>query len=161
MSNSIAEFERFAQKFQALVKTMPDLMNQLAVGEGVHAVGQAKRICKNEDIVNTGNYRNSWQSDKKATRRGHVYSVRVSNNSDYATHLEYGFRSHFVPGHWEGNSFKYERGAKEGMYVGPRGGVVLGHHTLRRASAQTQRTQRARLARKAEKFFRDKMEAES
>lgn len=159
--NSIEPFERYARNFQTLVKMMPELMEQLAVGEGVHAVSEAKRICKQEDIVNTGNYRNSWQSDKKAVRNGHVYSVRVSNNSDYATHLEYGFRSHFVPGHWDGTSFVYVRGAKEGMYVGPRGGVVLGHYTLQRASKQTQRTQAIRLQRKAEKFFREKMEGKS
>lgn len=158
MSN-IKEFEQLTAKFQALAKSAPAFLEQLAVGEGVHAVAEAKKICKRENIVNTGNYRNSWQTDKKATKSGNVYYVRVSNNSNYATHLEYGFRSHFVPGHWEGNSFKYERGAKEGMYVGPHGGVVLGHYTLHRASKTTMRTQYARLTRKLDKFFMDVMGA--
>ena len=157
--SDIKDLERFAAKFQAIEKYVPAFLEQLAVGEGVHAVAQAKKICKRENIVNTGNYRNSWQTDKKATKSGNVYYVRISNNSDYATHLEYGFRSHFVPGHWEGNSFKYERGAKEGMYVGPPGGVVLGHYTLRRASKETMQTQRVRLTRKLDKFFIDVMGA--
>lgn len=84
-------------------------MVSLAVGEGRYARDQARKICKEENIVNTGDYRRNFKSGTKAIRAGNSYKIDVFNNLDYAKPLEYGFRSHFVPGHWEGNSFKYQR----------------------------------------------------
>ena len=132
---------------------MPKLMNALAVGEGVNAVDEAKRICTQEKIVNTGNYREQWECYPKALRKGDRYFVRVFNNCDYATHLEYGFRAHFVPGEWVGHSFKYVKGAKRGMYVGKKNGVVPGHYTLHRAMSRTFATQAARVQRHATKWI--------
>ncbi len=129
------------------------IMDRLVVGEGINARDNARRICKREKIVNTGAYRRGFMSGTAAIREGNRYKIDVYNNTDYAKHLEYGFRSHFVPGHWEGNTFVYKRGSKTGMYVGPKGGYVPGHYTLRRALLETKRTQDARLQRKLLKYL--------
>ena len=121
---------------EALKDDVPEIMSQIAVGEGQYAVRQARLICKNDspDIVNTGDYRRNWKSDKTARRSGKRFIVRFYNPLEYASHLEHGFRSHFVPGHWEGNTFVYNRDDPEGgMFVGPKGGYVRGHFTMRRA----------------------------
>lgn len=145
------ELERWEGDIEKLIEDIPEIMSKLVVGEGEYAVKQAKLICKNDspDIVNSGDYRRNFKSEKRATRRGKDYSVRFYNNLNYAIHLEHGFRSHFVPGHWEGNTFVYNRDDPEGgMFVGPKNGFVPGHYTLRRAETQTYATQRARLKRK-------------
>ena len=91
----------FTAQLQALKDDIPEIMDTIAVGEGVYAVKQARLICKNDspDIVNTGDYRRNWKSDRRARRSGKKYIVRFYNPLDYAGHLEHGFRSHFVPGH--------------------------------------------------------------
>lgn len=134
-----------------------EIMDKIVVGEGINARDNARKICKEEKIVNTGDYRRSFKSGTVAIREGDRYKIDVYNNVDYAKHLEYGFRSHFVPGHWEGHTFVYEKGSKQGMYVGPRGGYVPGHYTLRRALQETKRTQDARIERKLEKYLAEVM----
>lgn len=86
---------------------------------------------------------------------GTSYKIDVYNNLDYAKHLEYGFRSHFVPGYWEGHTFVYQPGFPGGMYVGPYNGFVRGHFTLMRAIRRTKQTQDARLQRKQDKIIRE------
>lgn len=141
----------FGAKLLALQEDMPNIMSDLVVGEARYAAGEAKKICKTDspDIVNTGDYRRNWKHDTTAMRRGNSYSARCYNVLDYASHLEHGFRSHFVPGHWEGNVFVYSRDDPEGgMYVGPRNGYVRGHFTLKRAKKRTLDSQWPRLSRK-------------
>lgn len=133
---------------EQLKSDAPKIMGNIAVGEGLYAVKQARLICKNDKIVNTGTYRRNWKCDTSAKRSGKKYIVRFYNPIDYASHLEYGFRSHFVPGYWDGNSFVYDRNADSGMYVGPRGGFVRGHYTMKRAVKRTSSTQQARITRK-------------
>lgn len=123
MSVDNSELMAFQNQIQALKDDIPEIMDSLAVGEGRYARDQARKICKEENIVNTGDYRRNFKSGTKAIRAGNSYKIDVFNNLDYAKPLEYGFRSHFVPGHWEGNSFKYQRNDPDGgMYVGPAGG---------------------------------------
>lgn len=107
MSVDNSELLAFQNQIQALKDDIPEIMDSLAVGEGRYARDQARKICKEENIVNTGDYRRNFKSGTKAIRAGNSYKIDVFNNLDYAKPLEYGFRSHFVPGHWEGNSFKY------------------------------------------------------
>ena len=149
------ELVQWIGKMEALKDDVPDIMSQIAVGEGVYAVKQARLICKTDtpDIVNTGDYRRNWKSDKTARRSGKKYIVRFYNPLEYASHLEHGFRSHFVPGHWEGNTFVYNRDDPEGgMFVGPKGGYVRGHFTMKRAVKTTLKNQDARIQRK---FWRE------
>lgn len=155
MSVNRNELVQYIENLKALRDTgLPDIMSEIAVGEGVFAVGEARKICKNDvpDIVNNGDYRRNWKSDKTAKRSGKRYIVRFYNPLDYAGHLEYGFRSHFVPGHWEGNTFVHNRDDPEGgMFVGPKGGYVRGRFVLLRAVKRTKDTQYARVNRKIDR----------
>lgn len=170
-NSGMIEFQR---QLEALKNDIPDIMEELIVGEGVYAVKQAKLICKNDrpDIVNNGDYRNNFHAGNKALthsnnndydgskpqRTGKAYRIDVYNNLDYAKPLEYGFRSHFVPGHWDGQTFVYQRNDPEGgMYVGPYKGYVRGHFTLRRAIKRTKDTQDARLNRKINRIIKERL----
>ena len=158
MSVDNSELVAFQNQLQALENDIPEIMDQLVVGEGRYARDQARKICKEEGIVNTGDYRRNFKSEKKAIRAGRAYKIDVFNNLDYAKPLEYGFRSHFVPGHWEGSSFVYQKNDPEGgMYVGPPGGFVRGHFTLLRAVKRTKTTQAARLNRKMDRIIKDRL----
>lgn len=161
------------QRIRELEKEVPAIMEELIVGEGVYAVKQAKSICKSEPgLVNTGSYRNHFHAGNSALtfdganphdgsrpgRFGTSYRIDVYNNLEYAKPLEYGFRSHFVPGHWEGRTFVYQpKDPQGGMYVGPPGGYVRGHFTLLRAVQQTRATQSARLNRKINRIIRERL----
>lgn len=158
MSVDNSELVAFQNQLQALENYIPEIMDQLAVGEGRYARDQARKICKEEGIVNTGDYRRNFKSGTKAIRAGRAYKIDVFNNLDYAKPLEYGFRSHFVPGHWEGSSFVYQKNDPEGgMFVGPPGGFVRGHFTLLRAVKRTKTTQAARLNRKMDRIIKDRL----
>ena len=57
---------RWIGGLETLKDDVPEIMSQIAVGEGQYAVRQARLICKNDspDIVNTGDYRrNAISSD--------------------------------------------------------------------------------------------------
>lgn len=158
MSVDNSELVAFQNQLQALENDIPEIMDQLAVGEGRYARDQARKICKEEGIVNTGDYRRNFKSGTKAIRAGRAYKIDVFNNLDYAKPLEYGFRSHFVPGHWEGSSFVYQKNDPEGgMFVGPPGGFVRGHFALLRAVKRTKTTQAARLNRKMDRIIKDRL----
>lgn len=158
MSVDNSELVAFQNQLQALENDIPEIMDQLAVGEGRYARDQARKICKEEGIVNTGDYRRNFKSGTKAIRAGRAYKIDVFNNLDYAKPLEYGFRSHFVPGHWEGSSFVYQKNDPEGgMFVGSPGGFVRGHFTLLRAVKRTKTTQAARLNRKMDRIINDRL----
>lgn len=158
MSVDNSELVAFQNQLQALENDIPEIMDQLAVGEGRYARDQARKICKEEGIVNTGDYRRNFKSGTKAIRAGRAYKIDVFNNLDYAKPLEYGFRSHFVPGHWERSSFVYQKNDPEGgMFVGPPGGFVRGHFTLLRAVKRTKTTQAARLNRKMDRIIKDRL----
>lgn len=158
MSVDNSELVAFQNQLQAMENDIPEIMDQLVVGEGRYARDQARKICKEEGIVNTGDYRRNFKSGKKAIRAGRSYKIDVFNNLDYSKPLEYGFRSHFVPGHWEGSSFVYQKNDPEGgMYVGPPGGFVRGHFTLLRAVKRTKTTQAARLNRKMDRIIKDRL----
>lgn len=158
MSVDNSELVAFQAKIQALKDDIPEIMDSLVVGEGMYARDQARKICKNEGIVNTGNYRRNFKCGARAIRSGSFHKIDIFNGLDYAKPLEYGFRSHFVPGHWDGSSFVYQRNDPDGgMHVGPRGGYVRGHFTLRRAVKRTKTTQAARLNRKINRIINDRL----
>lgn len=173
MSVDTREMEAFGRALSALKDDIPRIMNQLVVAEGVYAVGEARKIAKNEPgMLNTGAYRWSFHAGDKVLRhdmghkehdgsaprqRGKTYTIDVYNNIEYAGYLEYGFRSHWVPGYWEGKTFVYQPGAPGGMYVGHKDSWVNGHFTLRRAIRRTKTTQNARLQRKLNQILNDRL----
>lgn len=171
MKFDIKELKAYRDKLEAMKKDAPAIMEELAIGEGVYAVKQARLIAKNDRIVDTGYYRMNWhcgdranpasdsqkQHDGSAPRRnGKSYQIDVYNNLDYSGHLEYGFRSHFVPA--KHLSDEYLKKFPKGMYVGPPGGYVQGKYVLKRAIKRTEITQQARLTRKWNKKVKEYME---
>jgi len=122
-------FEQLSQVLQNDVRQFPTFARQALEIEGMTVLADAKRLSR----VNTGYYRASWQAGP-VKRSGNTWTKRVWNNADYAYYLEYGFRSHFVPGEWVGNVFRYDPSASGGMYVGPKGGYVRGDFTLKRST---------------------------
>ena len=145
MSVNNSEMIAFQKALEALQNDIPEIMDRIVVQEGMYARDQARKICKEDGIVNTGNYRRNFKSGTKAIRAGNVYKIDVYNNLDYAGHLEYGFRGHWVPGYWDGGSFVYVKGYREGgIYVK----FTLGHYTLQRAIDNTKKSQDRRIERK-------------
>ena len=154
MSVNNRDLALFQSQLENLKNDVPEIMDKIAVGEGDYAKKQARLICTTDapDIVNTGDFRRNWKSSRKAQRAGNGYIVRLYNPLDYASHIEHGFRSHFVPGHWDGNTFVYNRNDPEGgMFVGPKGGYVRGRFVMKRAVKRTKDTQRARVDRKIQR----------
>ena len=145
MSVDNSEMIAFQKALEALQTDIPEIMDRIVVQEGMYARDRARKICKEDGIVNTGNYRRNFKSGTKAIRAGNVYKIDVYNNLDYAGHLEYSFRGHWVPGYWDGNSFVYVKGYREGgMYVK----FTPGHYTLKRAIENTKKSQDRRIERK-------------
>ena len=150
----------FRGMIQSLINDMPAIMDQLAVGEGTFAVQQAVNICQEKKVDNTSFYKEGFKAAKHATKSGTRYRVPFYNNVAYAKHIEYGFRSHFVPGHWEGNTFVYNKKDPEGgMYVGPKGGYVPGKFVFRTALQRVEDTKDARLKRKLDDILEKYMNA--
>lgn len=163
MSNGFdfKDLEQFRDNLLKMREHVPEIMEELAVGEGTYAVKQARSICKTDKIIDTGTYRQNWHTGDKARpaeassklhdgskprKHGTSYTIDVYNNVDYAKPLEYGFRSHYVPP--EHLSSHYRKRFPKGMYVGPPGGYVKGRYVLKRAIKRTETTQQARLTRK-------------
>ena len=99
MSVDNSELLAFQNQIQALKDDIPEIMDSLAVGEGRYARDQARKICKEENIVNTGDYRRNFKSGTKAIRAGNSYKIDVFNNLDYAKPLEYGFGFFLLKNH--------------------------------------------------------------
>lgn len=157
MSVDTTELEAFGRGLEGLKREIPDIMEELAVGEGRYAARQAKKICSEEPgLVNTGYYKENWHAGETARRAGKSYQIDVYNNTAYAKHLEYGYRGHWTPGHWEGKTFVYVKGAKEGQYFP----FKRGHFVLKRAIKRTKEGQDARLRRKITERINRRMREE-
>lgn len=155
--------EAWAKKLAKANSEWSEFMNSVAVGEGRYAADKAREIStedmsepqqKKQSVVNTGLYRRSWNHDKTAVKNGTLYSVECFNNVEYASHLEYGFRSHFVPGKYLSGAVRTAR--PNGFYIGKPGGFVRGHFTLRRAVDDMKRSQEARIKRKVLQYLKNK-----
>lgn len=174
MSMTVKALKQFRDNLKKLKDKAPEAMEEILIGEGAFAVRQARNIVTNQKKVSTGEYRYNFHTGSKARpayasaklhdgskpqKQGKTWIIDVYNNLDYAGHLEYGFRSHFVPGHWEGNTFVYLRDDPEGgMYVGPKGGYVQGTFALRTAMRRTGQTQKARIQRKFDRIIQEELE---
>ena len=170
---TVKDLKQFRDNLERLKDKAPQVMEKILVGEGVYAVGQARKIVTAYGAVNTGEYRRGFHTGNKKfqgepsnqphdgsnpRRQGKTWRIDVYNNLDYASFLEMGFRSHFVPGHWEGKTFVYEPGSPEGMYVGPKNGYVEGIFALRTAIRRTEMTQPARIQRKFTQIIGEELE---
>lgn len=122
-----SELERFAGAFQkalderVIERFIRDFLLEMAY--------RADRKIKKRTPVNTGELRRRWKVGN-VERRGNAYVVEIYNPLEYASYVEYGFRSHWVPGRWEGKQFVYDKNADTGMYVGPKNGWVEGRFMM-------------------------------
>ena len=155
MSVDNTDLISFLSKLEKLADDMPQIMNRLAVDEGRYARDQARKICREERIVDTSHYIRNFKSGSEAIKTGTLYKVDVYNNVDYAKPLEYGFRSHFVPGRYL--SGKYRTLYPSGMYVGKPGGFVRGRFTLTRAKKRGEITRDARLTRELYSIINERL----
>ncbi|WP_018752178.1 HK97 gp10 family phage protein [Paenibacillus sanguinis] len=123
----MSELEQLAERIQQMAEgdiinficwLLPKLQQEL--------IGRAKL----RTPVNSGDLRKHWQPGEIRII-GDVVEAEVINDLEYASDVEYGFRSHFVPGYWQGKTFVYSKGAKTGMQVGPPGGRVPGRFMLK------------------------------
>lgn len=123
----ISELERMAERLRQLSKRdVIDFIRWLLPKIQQEIIGKVKL----RTPVNSGDLRRRWQPGEIRIT-GNVIEAEVINDLEYASDVEYGFRSHFVPGYWEGNTFVYSKGAKTGMQVGPPGGRVPGRFMLK------------------------------
>jgi hypothetical protein len=156
----------FGRQLAAMEKAAPAFMDKVVVEEGQYARDWAVKLARQKrypvgsskegklNLHNTGTYINNFHSGDTAIRSGDYYKIDVFNNVDYAEHIEYGFRSHWVPGYFAGKTFVYQKGFPGGMYVGPKNGFVKGSFIIRTAVEYTKQTQDARLERKLKSFFK-------
>lgn len=174
MSMTVKALKQYRENLEKLKDKAPEVMEEILIGEGTFAVRQARTIVTEKGVVNTGEYRYNFHTGSKTRpaysaakmhdgskprKQGKTWIIDVYNNLDYTGHLEYGFRSHFVPGHWERNTFVYQRNDPEGgMYVGPRNGYVQGTFALRTAMRRTEMTQVPRIQRKFERYIKENLE---
>lgn len=61
MSVDNSEMIAFQKALETLQNDIPEIMDRIVVQEGEYAVGQAKKICKEEGIVNLGDYRRNFK----------------------------------------------------------------------------------------------------
>ncbi len=100
----------------------------------------------------TGRLRNAWKIE--AIRQvGSLYEVIVENKAEYASFVEYGFESHFVPGYWVGSMFVYDKNSKEGMYVGKPGTRVPGRFMLKITTKQIQKVMPRIIEQRTKRFL--------
>lgn len=100
----------------------------------------------------TGRLRNAWQIGA-IRQAGNLYEVIIENKAEYASFVEYGFESHFVPGYWVGSMFVYDKNAKEGMYVGKPGTRVPGRYMLKITTKQIQKVMPRIIEQRTKRFL--------
>ena len=128
MGISIDGLDAFEQRLVEITQRYPEKRDKFLRQEGELIVGRAK----NNTPVDQGTLRAGW---KRTNPMGGT--MDVYNNTEYAAHVEWGHRQkkRWVPGHWNGNHFVYEPGAKTGMMLKER--VVSGAKMLHRAIDET------------------------
>jgi len=145
------EFERLVQKLENLGADIQQEAKRALQIEGQKIRRDAIKLSP----VNTGYLRGSWYTNViKRTSEG--WEKEVGNSSEYASFIEKGFRSHFVPGYWVGNSFAYDRNAGKGMFVGGKQNTfVQGKYMLEKATQPSERRVYNYLNRRIQNLGRD------
>ena len=151
------DLRRLAERFQDGAKKCSDLLEELALQEGLYVVKQAKSMATDEKMIKTGQYRRSFQVGE-VLYEGKNPFVYAFNPLEYALYLEKGFRRHFVPGYWTVKgpraSFVYDPSAKGGATFGP----YEGRWIMKRAAEQQKKTMAPRMNRKINKWLKEMMQ---
>ena len=120
---------------------------------------RADKKIKQRTPPGSGNLRRMWQVGS-VSRSGDAYTVEIINNAEYASYVENGFRAHWVPGKWEGNTFVYIKnytpppGQPGGMQVGPKNGWVDGKFMMRISIKEIEEELPAYMQRRQDKLLR-------
>lgn len=105
-SFEFGEFEKMAKSFQkALDERVIDRFIQEFLLE--MAMRSLRKI-KKRTPANHGDLRRKWAVGK-VIKMGDAFVVEVFNPLEYTSYVEFGFRAHWVPGHWQGNRFIYDK----------------------------------------------------
>lgn len=85
--------QEYPREFKALVVQVAQELSDRAKGK--------TPVSKRDDKPKGGHLKDNWHIGK-IQKRGNEYSIEVSNNTEYAEHVEYGHRTRggkgFVPG---------------------------------------------------------------
>jgi len=147
----LSPIKKLRDKFQNVIQTkmIDSFIKELLEDLANLVIGKTKRRTPS----NTGNLRRNWKMGK-VIKSGEGFYIEIFNDTDYASFVESGFRSHFVPGHWEGNVFVYSPNEKgSGMYVGPKGGWVEGKFMLKISMKEVENLMPAILDKKSYELF--------
>ena len=88
-SVDVRQLEQFRDALRAMAKDTDAIMDELLVGEGEFAVERAQRLCKRDNVIDTGYYHDGFHADKTARRIGKTYRG-----------MYVGPKDGFVPGHY-------------------------------------------------------------
>ncbi len=139
--DGLSEFEKDIHK---KLSALPDRINRFAAREAEAALG----FIRKETPVNNGTLQAGWQRTQAQDGVVDIY-----NNTDYAAHVEYGYRrrAHWVPGIWRGDRFYYDPKAKTGMMVKPK--LVKGQKMLHKGILTYKKTFAQRAKKQIEKLL--------
>lgn len=172
----LKNMRKFKKNLQDMKGSFSDFLGQTVVAEGTKFVQKAVKTTRNEHIFASGNYKRSFHSDPHASISNDKITVGMGNYSNYALYIEKGFRSHFVPGYWQGKVFVYDPTAKKGMIVGSYRiketrckngrifkravpyGTVPGKKVVERSLKVVKLTQKERYERKIRRYIKDYMQ---
>lgn len=131
------EFKKMADSFQKAIDEgiIEQFIRDFVSEMGYRALRKIVKRMKSDKVWGSGELARAWQVGD-ISLDGNSYVVEIFNNTEYASFVEYGFRAHWVPGKWEGNTFVYIPGYKPpegepgGMQVGPKNGWVEGRFMM-------------------------------
>lgn len=104
MSVEIKGLDEFIGKLDKAVKTIPKKRNKLLNQSAENLI----RYTKDLTPVDTSRLKNSWQRS-----RPYAGNIKVFNNTEYASHVEYGHRIKNRKGEWvkdEKGKIKFVKG---------------------------------------------------
>lgn len=145
MGANYGQLRQLAENLHRAEQGMTEFKRQLALGEGLYAVKQAKKICTDEDIIDTGNLRRSYHTDPNPMITPNTLRIDVHNSAKYASDVEYG---HIVVRRGSTDLQQRRRAAMRN------GRFVRGKYVLTRAIQRTLETQRARIGRKLNRYVK-------
>lgn len=130
ISVNTEDFEKFAKRLEQVVDK--DLQREVKLwleGSGFQFLEEVQRMIKTMQVVDTRRLLNSFTRGGDGTiwrLSSNGLSLEVGTNVNYARYVNDGHwtddpsrgrASRFVPGVWQGNSFRYIKGHNEGMVL--------------------------------------------
>lgn len=92
-------FDEYAKKFEELGENVPKIFKKVAKKGAINFVNEAKKITKQEGLVDTGYYRDNWGAEVIEPEKN-KFGILGQNSAEYASHLEEGYdlkHNQFIP----------------------------------------------------------------